>query len=241
MVMDIIKEKQKILSLVNRTGNVFDLTKSNWTKKHREWLRKLSLPSSTRLVLDCRLEELNRLEVNLEKLDSQLDGLMETTPRYKKIMDIYRIMPGIGRVGAMTLLLEGRDLKRFPTAGRLMNFTGLIPRKHSSSDKDPSLSITKAGNRYLRTAIVGAAKFFRDRRFSVSTKILDKLPERVKAFMQRCQKRLFSRYHYLRKKGKHSNKAKVAIARELCGFLWELMTKHVPRLSQEEILSLAAV
>ena len=40
-------------------------------------------------------------------------------------------------------------------------------------------------------------------------------------FFFKMQNRLVTRYKHLKAKGKHSNKARVAVARELCGFLWE--------------------
>lgn len=235
IVKELILQKQKIMALVKRTGLVYELTKSNWTKTHYQWLKTVELPPSARMVMSCMMEQLESVESRLNRVDDQLDAIVSTDDYYQRIVKIYRLIPGIGRVGALTMLWEGRDLNRFPTAGSLMNFTGLIPGKKSSGGKDPSLSITKAGNKYLRTAIVGAAKFYRDARFLLSTKVLDRMPEKIKEFLSRCQNRLYSRYRYLVRKGKPSNKAKVAVAREMCGFLWELFSKWIPSMSNEEI------
>lgn len=39
------------------------------------------------------------------------------------------------------------------------------------------------------------------------------------------QNRLSKRYMKLKARGKHENKVIVALARELCGFIWELQNK----------------
>ena len=39
----------------------------------------------------------------------------------------------------------------------------------------------------------------------------------------------------LRKNKKHGNKAKVAVARELCAFIWELAVKVVPALTEWQL------
>jgi hypothetical protein len=71
-------------------------------------------------------------------------------------------------------------------------------------------------------------------------KYVKTLPEPLQPFLNRLQDRLFSRYRYLCDKGKPSNKAKCAIARELCAFTWELMTQIAPNLSETQNLLKAA-
>jgi transposase len=224
-VWGISKQKQKINSMIKRHGCEYTLTKSKWTKPHYKWLRGVELPSGTRLVLDLLLRELDSLEAKLVELDKELDNRFAENPRYDRLKTYYEFFKGVGRVGSMTLVLEGHDLRRFPRPSSLMNYTGLIPKKESSGDKDPALHITKAGNKYLRLALVGAAKHYRDRRKLYNKSGLDRLPDEIRELIERCQNRLHSRYRYLCAEGKHSNKAKVAIARELCGFIWEMAVK----------------
>jgi hypothetical protein len=47
-------------------------------------------------------------------------------------------------------------------------------------------------------------------------------PGKVKQLSWRAQNRLHRRYVKLKARGKQENKVKVAVARELCAFLWEL-------------------
>lgn len=242
LVWKFSKQKQKINSLVKRQGHDYRLTKSLWTKKHYSWLKNIELLPMTRIVLDSFIAEMENLELKISRIDKELDEQFSKNEKYKRLKECYEFLPGIGRVGSMTLVLEGYDLNRFPRPSSLMNYTGLIPCKEASGGRDPALRITKAGNKFLRLAIVGATKHYRDRRFLYSRKGLEKLPVEIRPFMERCQNRLYERYRYLCSKGKPSNKARVAIARELCGFLWELVVKIIPVLNKKkpELLKMAA-
>ena len=51
-------------------------------------------------------------------------------------------------------------------------------------------------------------------------------PKDIKAVSWRMQNRLHKRYVRLKARGKREQKVIVAIARELCAFIWELMTRH---------------
>lgn len=233
-VWNITRVKQRINSTLKRAGVIYELTKSRWTKTYRKWLKTVEIPANTRMVLDFHLQDLDTLESRREMLDDQLDKVIEKSPKYKELYAVYSLLPGIGRVGALTLILEGRDLNRFPKGNSLMNYTGLVPGKWSSGSSDPALRITKAGNKFLRCAFVGAAKFYRDARFFFPEKKLRNLGTETKEFISHCQERLYSRYRHLKKKGKSANKAKVAVAREMCGFVWELITKVWPRIPNSE-------
>ena len=48
------------------------------------------------------------------------------------------------------------------------------------------------------------------------------LPGPIKELSWRAQKRLYKRYVKLTMRRLHHNKIKVALARELCSFIWEL-------------------
>ena len=180
--------------------------------------------------MDVKLNHLEQLQGQLTKLENLLDDIFEADGNYKYLSKVYSLIPGVARINAMVLVLEGQDLKRFKKPAALMSYTGLVPGKYSSGTSDPHLRITKSGNKYLRTTMVGIAKMFRDRRTLRSNKDVENLPEPFKSFLIKMQTRLNSRYKHLVSKGKNSNKARCAIARELCGFIWELIIKIEPKI-----------
>jgi len=233
------KHKQTIVSFTKRHGLSFTLTKRNWTVAHKKWLKTVEIDSILRNYLDMKLEELNAEEERLKRVDSTLDKAFEEDRLLNWKKSLYGILPGFGRVNSMTLVLEAGELTRFGHPKAMMKFTGLVPGKHQSSKSDPILGITKAGNKHLRLALVGAAKVYRDARAQYSQAELNKFDEPVKEFISRMQTRMFGRYRSMRENKKHANKIRCAIARELCGFLWELMVKIEPKLQREKFLKAA--
>ncbi len=110
-----------------------------------------------------------------------------------------------------------------------------MPRKNSSAGKDPALSITKAGNAYLRYVTVVAARSYTDRRLMQRETDIRKHQEPLANLIRRCQDRLGNRYQNLRRNNKNGNKAKVAVARELCALIWELSVKILPQMDNQPL------
>lgn len=235
LVWERTAEKQKVQAMLKRHGVVFTGTKKAWTKKHRAWLKTVELPAEVRMVLDMQLSRIGNHDTNIEKLDAQLIAVITAHPHLVRRYNAYIAMTGIGPLGAMTWVLEGHDLQRFVHPHHLMSYLGLVPRKNSSAGKDPALSITKAGNAYLRYVTVVAARGYTDRRLTQREVDIKKLPQPLADLIRRCQDRLCNRYQRLRKNKKNGNKAKVAVARELCAFIWELAVKILPQLDDTQL------
>jgi transposase len=221
-------EKQKVQALLKRHDVKYTITKTAWTKKFWAWIKEVELPKEVRMVLDMQLERIENRRTMIDKLECQVMDYIKENESLAGLYRFYHVMTGMGRLGAMTWTLEGNDLNRFSHPGNLMSYLGLVPRKNSSGGRDPALSITKTGNAYLRYVTVVAARSYTDRRLTQRKDALKDLPEPVAQIITRCQDRLCNRYRDLRNNKKNGNKAKVAIARELCGFLWELIVKVMP-------------
>ena len=134
---------------------------------------------------------------------------------------------GFQEVAAMTLVSELGDLRRFEHPRQLMAFLGLVPSEESSGGKRHQGSITKCGNGHARWMLVECAQHYRK-----APKVSRPLSYRqngqskaVKSLSWRMQHRLHQRYVRLKARGKREQKVIVALARELCAFIWELMTQ----------------
>lgn len=233
------KQKQRIVSFTKRQGLSYTLTKKNWTITHRKWLRTVEIDPILRYLLNMMIDELNAEEERLKQVDLNLDLAFKQDHNLAWKKYLYELLPGFGRVNSMTIVLEAAELSRFGHPKAMMKFTGLVPGKHQSSTSDPVLGITKGGNGFLRIALVSAAKIYRDARAQYPRAMIDKFDEPLKEFISRMQTRMFNRYRSLRENKKHANKIRCAIARELCGFLWELMVKIEPVLQKEKYLKAA--
>jgi transposase len=86
-----------------------------------------------------------------EEIATRLRPVQEALERLETI-------PGVGRRTAEVLVAElGTDLARFPTAAHAASWAGMCPGNEESAGKRHS-GHTRQGNRWLRTALVEAAK-----------------------------------------------------------------------------------
>jgi hypothetical protein len=124
----------------------------------------------------------------------------------------------------MIILGELYDLRRFENPRHLMAFIGLVPSEHSSGSSTRRGGITKTGNSHVRRILVEAAwAYCRPVSItSVQRRQLAEQPPRVGEIVRTANRRLASRYRRLVGRGKKRPAIAVAIARELCGFVWAL-------------------
>jgi hypothetical protein len=112
-------------------------------------------------------------------------------------------LPGIGLVGAMTILAAVGDITRFRTARHLVGSAGLGTRVHASGQVHRSGGMTKRGRRDLRTILVEAA-WAAVRSAPVWRARFEQVQARMPA-----------------------GKALVAIARKLLVVVWQVLTAHM--------------
>lgn len=230
---DARKAKQRLSAFLLRNG-IHYTGKSPWTPAHLRYLRELSLPCpSQRLVLeeyllavDSALERVRRLELQME----QLLVTWQRAPFVRALMG----MRGFQVVAAMTVVSEIGDFARFAHPRALMAYLGLVPGEHSSGAKRRQSAITKCGNSHVRWMLVESAQHYAlapkiSRPLSLRQK---GLPKAVCELSWKAQHRLHHRFQRLRARQLHRNKVTIAVARELSGFIWELMHLVDPRSQQ---------
>ena len=71
---------------------------------------------------------------------------------------LLKTIPGVGNLIAYLLQAEIGDIHRFSSAKKLCSYAGIVPNTHQSAEKEYHGSITRLGNRYIRSAIVEAAQ-----------------------------------------------------------------------------------
>ncbi len=72
-------------------------------------------------------------------------------------MQRLREVPGVGTLTALTFVTTLGDPGRFAKSRDAGAFLGLRPRQRQSGGQNPQLSITKAGDIYLRSLLVQSA------------------------------------------------------------------------------------
>ena len=80
--------------------------------------------------------------------------------KHKREMEILTSVPGIGEIGAATLIAEIGDFSDFSSGDKLASWLGLVPSVYQSADKYHNGRITKRGSkvaRWILTQIAQAA------------------------------------------------------------------------------------
>lgn len=222
---DLTRARHRLSKMLMRRGFVFRQGR-NWTGKHRKWLRSLCFEEpATQAVFDDYLAAIEAIEDRIRSLNAHLETIAAEEP-YRERVGWLRCFRGIGTVTAMTILAELHDFRRFEDPRRLMAYLGLVPGEHSSGGKTRRSGITKTGNCHVRRALVETAWHYRHRPAvgkALAARRTDQ-PAEVIRIADRAQRRLHRRFHRLvLHRGKPSQKAIVAVARELVGFLWAVL------------------
>ncbi len=178
-------------------------------------------------TFDCLLLALDQAEGRLDDLDQAVAEVAETEPAVQEDVALLRCLHGIDTVAAISVVTELYAFERFHDPGHLMGFLGQTPSEHSSRGSRRQGGITKTGNAHVRRILVECAWAFRNkpRVGAALRKRRAGQPAWAIAIADKARRRLYKRYWHLVSSGKHSNKAVSAIARELTGFIWAILTE----------------
>lgn len=195
---------------------------TSWTAKHRDWIRtqRFEYPAQQRVRTDY-LKAVEDLAERVAALTAALGELVQDTV-LAPLVKALQAFRGVSLVTAVTVAAEVGDLRRFATAGQFMAYVGLVPSEDSSGQRRRQGRITRCGNGHVRRILVEAAWHYRH--LPSLSRELRRRQEGVAAGVKRlawkAQLRLHKRLQHLVQAGKSVQKAVVAIARELAGFLW---------------------
>ncbi len=82
---------------------------------------------------------------------------LSKSERYKHNFDLLLSIPGVGLLTAMVFLTELGNIDRFKDDDNYISYIGLVPGTHSSGENHRVGSLTKRGNKRVRTALVLSA------------------------------------------------------------------------------------
>jgi len=231
---DRVRARHRLSKFAARHGFVY--TRTPWTQGHHRWLRALQWDDrQAQVVFDHYLCVLEHLNERMRHIVSELERVSEEVP-YREAVGVLRAFHGIDTITAMTLLSELHGFARFESPRALMSYLGLTPSEYSSGGKEKRGAITKAGNAHVRRVLVESAQHYRRRPGGGVgiRKRREGQPAEVVAIAEHAEQRLHRRYRRLTERGKPPNKAIVAVARELVGFIWSaLQSPHLQAVHAE--------
>jgi len=99
-------------------------------------------------VLDC-------LRGQVDVVERAVHGQVRLRKSYKRLVSV----PGIGKILALTIMLETGDIRRFARVGNYVSYCRLVGSAHLTNGKRKGAGNTKNGNAFLCWAFVEAANF----------------------------------------------------------------------------------
>jgi transposase len=224
---DLLRARHRLSKFLLRHGRRFIGTKKAWSQRHGTWLRTQTWPlPALEQTHAAYLRTVDEALARLVTVEQDLRALLDLEPLRARVQRL-RCFRGIDDLTALTIAAELGDPRRFPTAPSTMAYVGLVPSEHSSGTKRARGAITKTGNAHLRRVLVEAAWHYRHKPF-VGAAIRRRqrgAPDAAIAQAWTAQQRLHRRYHRFAARGKPSQHIITAVARELTGFVWALLTQ----------------
>jgi len=161
------------------------------------------IPEILQGILTPVLDMIDSLQEQIRAYNKRIDALgKETYP----VTQLLRQVPGVGEQLSLAYVVALGSPKRFKNSRDVGAYLGLVPKQRQSGSKDPQLSISKQGDREVRTLLVNAAAYIM-RRTSPDTTL------------KRFGKRIAARGG-----ARDRARARVAVARKLAVILHRLWT-----------------
>jgi transposase len=160
-----------------------------------------NLPALAREVLAGLLEQFHELDQRIQQYDGKIRELAQQSDPARRLMRL----ESIGPMTATAIVAGMGDPHVFKSGRNYAASLGLAPRQDSSGGKTRLGSITKQGDRYLRTLLVHGARAY--------LRVVDKKTDQKAAWAQRLKER------------RHVNVAAVALAAKHARIAWAMLAK----------------
>jgi transposase len=221
--------RQRLQALLLR-NEIRYVGRSSWTRAHRRWLSGIKLPNAAQqIAFEEYVQVCEECERRVERFEQAILAQLEHW-RWRRTVQELQALRGISALHAVRIVAELGDFQRFDTPRKLMGYLGMIPSEDSSGPRRRQGAITKAGNSSARRALVEAAHAYaHPARVSwIIARRQVHASKRACDIAWKAQLRLCTRFARLAARRLPRNKAIVAVARELAGFVWAIAREVKP-------------
>jgi transposase len=226
---DLMRARHRLSKLLLRHDVRYEDTRSRWGERHRAWLAKVDLGErGAQLTLSEYVGAIDALEIRRHTLERAIGELIESSPWAPDVARL-RCLRGIDTLSAIGLAVEVSDFHRFEHPSLLASYLGLVPSEHSTGEARRQGHITKSGSRHARRLLVEAAWHYRraPRLGTTLQRRQNGQDHATVAIAWKAQQRLHRVWRQLEQnRGKRRTVVAVAVARQLAGFCWAIVTHH---------------
>jgi transposase len=112
-----------------------------------------TVPEIARELFAFQGKDYARLQIDLKAIEARLMAWHRANATSRRLAQI----PGVGPIGATTLVMKTPDPGAFPSGRHFAAWLGLTPKDHSTAGNTRLGKITRAGDEMLRSVLVAGA------------------------------------------------------------------------------------
>lgn len=163
-VRDLLRKRMQLVQ--HRTRHVLSAQNQVWRstgaklkgdviKRHpEEALSGIADPNLV-LAITANLALVQNLNGLIDEVEQTVLNQVRLRPTFKTLLSVF----GIGKILALTIMLETGDIGRFPKVGDFASYCRCVDSKKTSNGKKKGEGNTKNGNKYLAWAFIEAAHY----------------------------------------------------------------------------------
>jgi transposase len=152
-----IARRTQISNMIRGYAAEFGITVAQGLNQIEPLLARLaqdeSVPELARDLFALQGRDYARLQVELRAIEVKLRAWHRANADSRRLAKI----PGVGPIGATTLVMKTPDPRAFPSGRHFAAWLGLTPKDHSTAGKTRLGKITRAGDERLRSVLVAGA------------------------------------------------------------------------------------
>src|SRR2546429_7292974 len=153
----LIARRTQLSNAIRGYAAEFGLTTAKGLDKNATVVARIaldeSLPALARELLAMQGQDYARLQVELKAIEARLMAWHRANADSRRLAQI----PGIGLIGATTLVMKTPDPRAFRSGRHFAAWLGLTPEDHSTAGKTRLGQITRAGDEMVRRLLVAGA------------------------------------------------------------------------------------
>jgi transposase len=153
----LIARRTQLSNAIRGYAAEFGLTTAKGLDKIEPLLAQIaqdeSLPELAHEMFAMQGHDYAQLQIELKAIEARLMAWHRANADSRRLAQI----PGIGPIGATTLVMKTPDPRLFPSGRHFAAWIGLTPKDHSTAGKTRIGKITRAGDEMLRSVLVAGA------------------------------------------------------------------------------------
>jgi transposase len=153
----LIARRTQVSNTIRGYAAEFGLTAAKGLDKIEPLLARIAqdetVPTLARELFAMQGRDYAQLQIELKAIEVRLMAWHRANACSRRLAQI----PGLGPIGATTLVMKTPDPRAFPSGRHFAAWLGLTPKDHSTAGKTRLGKITRAGDEVLRSLLVAGA------------------------------------------------------------------------------------